>query len=83
MISSAEEEDSDSLSEPVAKKRDIVERRCRSAKGKETCKKLTKNKAAPGYACEDDGLKKTKKFHCCESNELKKYFHVSWKVLLL
>ena len=33
-ISSADEDSSDSLSDPVAKKRDIAERRCQSARTK-------------------------------------------------
>lgn len=50
VISSADEEDSDSLSEPVAKKRDIVERRCESAETKDSCERLKRNKEKPSYA---------------------------------
>lgn len=45
VISSADEEDSDSLSEPVAKKRDIVERRCGSAETNDLCEKLITRKS--------------------------------------
>lgn len=81
MISSADEEDSDSLSEPVAKKRDIVERRCESAETKDSCERLKRNKEKPSYACRHEG-KKVSLLLVCLANPVEKCILCSVKVLL-